>query len=76
MPELRISRTCRKYNAIKGKNDMTELEFSSEKDVVFIDLDGRKEPFAKITRANCLDSEKLDYAAKIAAAMNDKFGTK
>lgn len=54
---------------------MTGLEFSSEKDVVFINLDGRKEQFAKVTRSNCLDSEKIDYAAKIAAAMNDKFGT-
>ena len=55
---------------------MTELEFSSEKDVVFIDLDGRKEPFAKITRSQCLDSEKAHWAELVAATMNAKFATK
>lgn len=54
---------------------MAELKFSSEKDVVFIDLDGRKEPFAKVTRPQCLDSEKAHYAEQIATAMNDKFET-
>ena len=52
---------------------MTKLEFSSEKDVVFIDFDGRKEPFAKIVRSQCLDSEKSHYAELIAEQMNNKF---
>jgi DNA-binding protein YbaB len=54
---------------------MTELEFTSKDDTVFIDLNGHKEPFAQITRPRCLDSEKAHYAEQIAAAMNDKFKT-
>jgi hypothetical protein len=55
---------------------MAELEFSSEKDTVFIDFYGVKEPFAKIVRPQCLDSEKSHYAELIAEQMNKKYKSK